>query len=128
MNTARVVAVALVASGIGWPPVASSQTGHAPPDAAAGRALALQACTGCHIVLPQQPFKPVFTGSPHPPDFKDIANEPDLTASSLERHLKSLPAVPQGPSMANPDLTSQELADVIAFILTLRNGAVAPGR
>ena len=80
-------------------------------NAEAGRALALQACTGCHVVVPDQPSKPVYAGSPHPPDFKDIANKPKLTAASLKRFLESLPAVPKGTKMPNPDLTSQEIKD-----------------
>jgi cytochrome c1 len=117
---------ALVACCIAWPLVASSRTKLAAGDAEAGRALALQACTGCHVVQQDQRFKPVFTGPPHPPDFKDIANAPHVTAASLQHHLKTLPTVPQQPSMANPDLTSKELRDVVAFILTLRDAAVTP--
>ena len=71
----------------------------------------VQACTGCHVVVPDQPFKPVYAGSPHPPDFKDIANKPNVTAASLKRFLESLPAVPKGTKMPNPDLTSQEIKD-----------------
>jgi len=90
-------------------------------NAEAGRALALQACTGCHIVVPDQPFKPVYAGSPHPPDFTDIANKPNVTAASLKRFLESLPAIPKETKMPNPDLTSQEIKDVVAFIVTLRD-------
>ena len=97
---------------------ASALTAHAqkqPVDGipAVGRTLALQICTGCHVVAPDQPFKPVFTGPPHPPDFKEIANKPNVTAAGLRRHLSSLPAVPklQRPSMANAELTSEQLRD-----------------
>ena len=67
------------------------------------------------------PAQPVFTGPPHPPDFKDIANAPNVTAATLQRHLSSLPAVPRRPSMANLELTSGQLRDVAAFILSLRD-------
>jgi mono/diheme cytochrome c family protein len=97
-------------------------------DRANGRIFALRACTGCHIVAPDQPFKPVFTGPPHPPDFKDIANKPNVTAATLQRHLLSLPTVPQRPSMANPVLTSQQLRDVTAFIVSLRDKPVEPAQ
>jgi mono/diheme cytochrome c family protein len=107
---------------------AHAQTKPAAGDPAAGRSLALRACTGCHIVAPDQPFKPVFTGPPHPPDFKDIANAPNVTAAALQRHLASLPAVPQRPGMANPVLTSAQLRDVSAFIVSLREKPVAPGQ
>jgi len=91
-------------------------------DAEAGRALALMACTGCHVVSPTQPFAPVYVGSPHPPAFKDIANN-NWTVESLQHHLQNLPAVPQKPGMPNPVLTSKELSDVAAFIFTLRDHA-----
>jgi len=90
-------------------------------NAGAGRALALQACTGCHVVVPDQPFKPVYVGSPRPPDFKNIANKSNVTTASLEHFLGSLPTIPQDSKMANPDLTSQEIKDVAAFIVTLRD-------
>jgi mono/diheme cytochrome c family protein len=116
------VAVALVQPG----PAAHAQT--KPGSPAAGRILALQACTGCHIVAPDQPFKPVFTGPPHPPDFKDIANDPNVTAAKLRSHLSSLPVVPRHPGMANPELTSEQLRDVAAFILSLRDKPAAPAQ
>jgi len=119
--------LALVAAALARPVAAAdAQTELGSP--AAGRVLALQACTGCHIVAPNQPFKPVFTGPPHPPDFKDIANEANVTAAALQHHLSSLPAVPEGPSMANPDLTSEELRDVTAFIVSLRRKPAVPTR
>jgi hypothetical protein len=80
------------------------------------------------IVAPDQPFKPVFTGPPQPPDFKDIANGPGVTAATLQRHLSSLPAVPRRPSMANPELTPKQLRDVTAFILSLRDKPAAPAQ
>ena len=60
----------------------------------AGRSLALLACTGCHVVAPDQPFKPIGNGLPRPPDFKEISNQPNITAASLQHHLQTLPAVP----------------------------------
>lgn len=102
-------------------PAANAQARSPEADAAAGRALALQACTGCHVVLPDQPFKPVYHGLPRPPDFKEIANRPNITAVSLEHHIEALPQVPQQPGMANPNLSSRQLWDVVAFIMTLRD-------
>jgi len=112
-----------------WPaPAAHAQTKLIAASPAAGHILALQACTGCHIVAPDQPFKPVFTGPPQPPDFKGIANGPGVTAATLQRHLSSLPAVPRRPSMANPELTPKQLRDVTAFILSLRDKPAAPAQ
>ena len=46
---------------------------HAQPkpvgDAQDDRAFALTACTGCHVVTPDQPFKPLYAGDAHPPAF-----------------------------------------------------------
>jgi hypothetical protein len=86
-----------------------------------GRTFALRACTGCHVVAPDQPFKPIYTGPPRPPDFKEIAKRPNLAAASLLHHVETLPAVPKNLRMANPLLSSQELRDVVAFIISLRD-------
>jgi len=90
---------------------------------ARGRSLALLACTSCHVVTPDQPFPPIFRGSPRPPDFNTIANMPNTTAESLRAYLTSLPDVPplsSPPRMPNPDLTGEELDEVVAFIMSLR--------
>lgn len=86
-------------------------------NADAGRDLALQACTGCHIVSDDQPFAPLLKGAP---DFRDIANRPNVTAASLRRTIAALPQVPRRGQMANPLLTDADLADVAAYIMTLR--------
>ena len=94
----------------------------------AGRAFALLACTGCHVVAPDQPFKPVYQGPPNPPDFKDVANQPGMTADSLRHYLETLPAVPQKGRMPNLELSDDELRDVVAFILSLRLTMHGAGR
>lgn len=85
-----------------------------------GRALALQACTSCHVVAADQPYMPILKRTPRPPDFKDIANKPNVSAAWLRDYLASLPAIPKESKMANPDLTEEEMRDVSAFIMTLR--------
>jgi hypothetical protein len=59
------------------------------------RHLALEACTGCHVVSNDQPFAPLLKGSP---DFREIANRPNVTADSLRRTIAALPQVPLRPS------------------------------
>jgi mono/diheme cytochrome c family protein len=86
-------------------------------DADAGRDLSLEACTGCHVVSNDQPFAPLLKGSP---DFREIANRPNVTAASLRRTIAALPQVPRKGRMANPQLTDDQLADVTAYIMTLR--------
>jgi len=90
-------------------------------DVAVGRKLALEACTGCHVVAADQPYNPIYKGAIRPPDFKDIANKPNVSAASLRSYLAALPAIPKNWQMANVDLTEEELRDVTAFIMTLRD-------
>ena len=97
-------------------------------DAKEGRALALQACTGCHIVASDQPFKPIHTGDIHAPDFKDIANKSDVTADSLIHYLDMLPTIPKDSRMANADLTAEQTRDVVVYILSLRDKQPVPVR
>jgi len=97
---------------------AHAQKSQAQGNAEAGRALALTACTGCHVVLPDQPFPPLITG---PPDFHRVANRTDTTAAALRRWFSSLPTIPPPGKMANPDLTNEQVDDIIAFIMTLRD-------
>ena len=119
--------LAIIAVSIGWGmQYANAQTKFVEGGVEAGRALALRACTGCHVVTADQPFEPVFTGPPRPPDFKEIANTPNITAASLQHHLQTLPAVPKNLRMANPLLSSQERRDVVGFIISLRDKPAAP--
>jgi mono/diheme cytochrome c family protein len=95
----------------------AADTANAHGDANAGRDLALEACTGCHVVSNNQRFAPLLKGAP---DFREIANRPNLTAASLRRTIAALPQVPRKERMANPQLTDHQLADVTAYIMTLR--------
>jgi mono/diheme cytochrome c family protein len=83
----------------------------------AGRELAIEACTGCHVVSDNQPFPPLLKGAP---DFRKIANQPNVTATSLRRTIAALPQVPPEGHMANPLLTEKQLADVAAYIMTMQ--------
>jgi mono/diheme cytochrome c family protein len=100
--------------------LASTANGKEPADrgdADAGRKLALDACTGCHLVSDDQRFAPLLKGAP---SFRGIANRPNVTAASLRRTIAALPQVPRNGRMANPLLTHDQLADVAAYIMTLR--------
>lgn len=90
-------------------------------NAAAGRTFALEACTGCHVVAADQRYMPVYKGTPRPPDFKDIANKPNVTAAWVRDFLASLPAIPKKGQMANADLSEEQMRNVAAFIMTLRD-------
>jgi cytochrome c1 len=91
--------------------------------ATAGRDFALQACTGCHVVASDQPYAPIYKGKGHPPEFKEIANRPNASATWLRDYLASLPVIPKVGQMANADLTEEEMRNVSVFIMTLRDKA-----
>jgi mono/diheme cytochrome c family protein len=80
-----------------------------------GSRLALRVCGACHIVATNQEMRPLV---PHyAPSFFDIANRPGTTAQSIEAFL----AHPHRfGNMPSPELTAAQVADVAAYILTLR--------
>ena len=79
----------------------------------AGRAFAVQVCTPCHIVAPEQLSPRRFATGP---DFPSVANAPGQTAMSLTVWLTATPH----PSMPNLRLNEDEAKNVIAYILSLR--------
>jgi len=105
----------LIASGAAG--AESAQTDK-PGNAEAGREFALVACTGCHVVAANQQFAPLLAGAP---DFLAIANRSDVTAASLHRRLATLPHIPSKGQMGNPELTEEDLANVIAYIMSMRH-------
>jgi mono/diheme cytochrome c family protein len=92
----------------------ASATAHAQDgDIAAGRAFAREACNACHMVeaKPRKPRRIVIG-----PAFRDIANTRGMTATALRVFLTT-----SHPKMPNLILTPEEIADVAAYILSLRN-------
>jgi len=82
-------------------------------DAAAGHAFALEACNACHVVeAEQQEPRRIVIG----PAFLDIANTRGMTATALRVFLTT-----SHPKMPNLILTPEEIADVSAYILSLRD-------
>jgi mono/diheme cytochrome c family protein len=83
-------------------------------DIAAGRSFAGAACSACHVVDAEQqrPPRRIFIG----PSFRYIANRPGITATALRVFLTT-----SHPKTPNPILTSEQMADVIAYILSLRS-------
>jgi cytochrome c2 len=102
----RVVKVAAVLTAVALN--ANAQNG----DAAAGRAFAREACNSCHIVEPTNVSPRIIAIGPN---FQDIANTNGMTATALRVFLTS-----SHPKMPNLILTPEETADVIAYILSLR--------
>jgi mono/diheme cytochrome c family protein len=82
-------------------------------DAAAGHAFAREACRACHMVeaKPQKPRRIVIGSA-----FRDIANTRGMTATGLRVFMTT-----SHPKMPNLILTPEEIADVSAYILSLRH-------
>ena len=82
-------------------------------DAAAGHAFAREACNACHTVeaKPQKP-RLIVIG----PAFRDIAHTRGMTATVLRVFLTT-----SHPKMPNLILTPEEITDVSAYILSLRD-------
>jgi mono/diheme cytochrome c family protein len=86
-----------------------------PPDPQAGQRLAMRVCDACHIVAPHQELSPLVPN--YGPSWFDVANRPDTTAQSLEAFLARPHPFGQ---MPYPALTPAQVADVSAYILSLR--------
>jgi mono/diheme cytochrome c family protein len=89
-------------------------------DPGAGFTVAEEVCAQCHAVLPGQGIflepKPLpFEGSV-PLPFEDIANTPGITEMALLAWMTS-----SHPTMPDIMLEAEELRDVVAYILNLKN-------
>jgi cytochrome c len=98
---------------------AGAQESAASADAREGQRLALKICTACHLVSPDQPYQPVLR--PPASSFAAIANRPATSAQSLRKFLLTTHATLQTPSnMPNPQLTDDQAAAVVSYILSLK--------
>lgn len=79
---------------------------------AAGRTFAMQACSVCHVVAPDQLSPKEFTTAP---DFEAIANTRGMSEDALREFLFG-----PHPTMPGLSLTGYQANDVIAFILSLK--------
>ena len=102
---AVVLAVALAATAVN----AKAQDG----DIAAGHAFAREACKVCHMVKAEEGSSRMIVIGPA---FRNIANTPGMTATAIRVFLMS-----SHPKMPNLILTPEEIADVSAYILSLRD-------
>ncbi len=79
-------------------------------DVRAGEALAIKACSHCHVVSKR-------VGPP----FAEIAKGPHATPSALRDFLHSTHADVSHPSaMPSPELTERQIDDLAAYIASLR--------
>ena len=100
-------------------PSAEAQAGRS-ASVEAGKKTALLVCASCHVVASDQEFQPMLNQPA--PTFADIANRPDISASSLHRFLttthwdqNTLPM-----SMPSMMLSNEQVADTTSYILSLR--------
>jgi mono/diheme cytochrome c family protein len=82
-------------------------------DMTVGHIFAREACSACHVVESEQqkPIRVVIG-----PAFRDIANTRGMTTTALRVFLTT-----SHPKMPNLILTPEEIADVSAYILSLRD-------
>jgi cytochrome c2 len=105
LGRAAMVAGALAATAFN----AAAQEG----DIARGHAFAREACKMCHVVEPEEEAPRTLDIGPA---FRAIANTPGMTATALRVFLTS-----SHPKMPNLILKPDRTADVIAYILSLRD-------
>jgi mono/diheme cytochrome c family protein len=86
---------------------AAAETG----DVARGNAYAKQACAQCHAIVPDGSASP----NARAPTFNRIADTPGMTATALTVFLRT-----PHPTMPNIVVGREDLADIIAFILSQR--------
>ena len=78
-----------------------------------GRVYAREVCSPCHAVTAEQRSQRTIAIAP---DFQTIANTSGMTATALRAFLQT-----PHPKMPNLILTPEQSADVIAFVLSLRD-------
>ena len=84
------------------------------PDPVQGKALAERLCTNCHLVDSAQQSH----ANADVPSFHEIGNREGQTAGAITAHI----ILPKHP-MPQISLTKSELADLSAYILSLRDAA-----
>jgi mono/diheme cytochrome c family protein len=90
---------------------ASAQDASGNPEA--GRLFAREVCSPCHAVTAEQASQRTIAIGP---DFQTIANTSGMMATALRAFLQT-----PHPKMPNLILTPEQSADVIAFVLSLRD-------
>jgi mono/diheme cytochrome c family protein len=84
-------------------------------DPAAGEELATQLCSTCHIVGTER------VGSDVAPPFPVLAKDPDMTLTELHGWIG-----PMHPMLPNLALTPKQIADINAYLDSMRDGQPAP--
>jgi mono/diheme cytochrome c family protein len=105
----RVLIVSAVSSAVAMVVAAQAQDAG---DIQQGRQLALGICASCHAVRAGQTRPPLSTA----PSFDEIAETPGMNTAALSIWLTAQ----SHPTMPNFILSSQQVRDVSAYILSLR--------
>jgi mono/diheme cytochrome c family protein len=84
-----------------------------------GLSLARQVCSECHAIQAQQLKSP----NPRSPTFPELATTPGMTSVALTVALTTPHA-----GMPMFRLTAEQRADIIAYILSLRQSGPQPGK
>jgi mono/diheme cytochrome c family protein len=109
----------LPTAALGLSMFAAAAAAQQPDDIAAGRDLALNVCTFCHVVAPDQPTAPILR--PAAPTFRSIANRSTTTAASLSTFLHTPHRdVPMPAAMPNLELSDEQIGTLVRFMLSLR--------
>ncbi len=92
-------------------------------DVAQGRELAITICGNCHVVARDQPNRPILRQPA--PSFASIAQHNTLDPDWLKTFLTSTHRGPDNPQgMPSPGLIDKHAGQIIAYLLSLRTGAV----
>ena len=89
--------------------------------ARAGREFVGYNCDACHVVAADQDIRPLISG--YAPSFTEVANRPDTTPAALRDFLSRQHGYS---NMPYPDLASADLANVVAYIMSLRHRHEGP--
>ena len=88
-------------------------------DVPKGRHLAIMLCTTCHVVAPDQPYKPTL--DPPAPSFELIAQRRDINADSLRHFLTTThDGLGNQKGMPDPGLAAFQVKAIVAYLLSLR--------
>ena len=87
-----------------------------PGNAHAGREFVGFNCDACHVVAGDQDIRPLISG--YAPSFAEVANRPGTTPETLRDFLSHPHAYS---NMPYPDLATADLANVVAYIMSLRH-------
>jgi mono/diheme cytochrome c family protein len=84
-----------------------------------GLKVARNVCSACHVVGKKQPTPPILR--PPAPSFASIANRPNIAAETIRSFVQTTHStVGQPDNMPNPELTEDQVADVAAYVMSLR--------